>query len=150
MKEHELTAYYELLSDIKVRVRQAQIKAALSANAMMIWLYWDIGRMIADRQAEQGWGAKVIPRLAVDLKNELPEEKAFLNGTSNECFDSLGNTRSCPNQTRKLCHDSWHFQIPQNRETTQLCHRQWHKQKLVCQSQHLRISFRFHGLITIC
>jgi hypothetical protein len=77
MTKNDLTAYHELLGDIKVRVRQAQIQAALSVNATMILLYWDIGRMIAGRQAQQGWGAKVIPRLAIDLKNELPEEKGF-------------------------------------------------------------------------
>ena len=73
----EITLYRELLADIKVRVRQAQHKAALSANAEMILMYWDIGRMIAARQEREGWGAGVIPRLAVDLKNELPEQKGF-------------------------------------------------------------------------
>lgn len=73
----ELTLYRDLLADIKTRVRTAQHKAALSANAEMILLYWDIGRMIAARQEREGWGAGVIPRLAVDLKNELPEEKGF-------------------------------------------------------------------------
>lgn len=73
----ELTHYRDLLADIKVRVRTAQHKAALSANAEMILMYWDIGRMIAARQEREGWGAGVIPRLAVDLKNELPEEKGF-------------------------------------------------------------------------
>jgi predicted nuclease of restriction endonuclease-like (RecB) superfamily len=73
----ELTHYRDLLVDIKVRVRTAQHKAALSANAEMILMYWDIGRMIAARQEREGWGAGVIPRLAVDLKNELPEEKGF-------------------------------------------------------------------------
>jgi predicted nuclease of restriction endonuclease-like (RecB) superfamily len=43
----------------------------------MIQMYWDIGRMIAARQEKEGWGAGVIPRLAVDLKNELPEQKGF-------------------------------------------------------------------------
>ncbi len=73
----ELTIYRDLLGDIKSRVRQAQHRAALSANAEMILMYWDIGRMIAARQKQEGWGAGVIPRLAVDLKNELPEQKGF-------------------------------------------------------------------------
>ncbi len=77
MKKEELTVYRDLLGDIKTRVRQAQHRAALSANAEMILLYWDIGRMIAARQIAEGWGAGVIPRLATDLKNELPEEKGF-------------------------------------------------------------------------
>lgn len=73
----DLTLYSGLLSEIKDRVRQGQIRAALSANAEMIAMYWDIGRMIHLRQQAEGWGAGVIPRLAVDLKNELPEEKGF-------------------------------------------------------------------------
>jgi predicted nuclease of restriction endonuclease-like (RecB) superfamily len=73
----EITLYRGLLADIKTRVRAAQHQAALSANAEMIRLYWDIGRMIATRQEREGWGAGVIPRLAADLKNELPEEKGF-------------------------------------------------------------------------
>ena len=77
MNQGELSLYSELLSEIKARVRHAQQRAVLSANAEMILVYWDVGRMIASRQEREGWGAKVIPRLAVDLKNELPEEKGF-------------------------------------------------------------------------
>ena len=77
MKMDELSLYRDLLGDIKTRVRQAQHRAALSANAEMIQLYWDIGRLIAARQEQEGWGAGVIPRLALDLKNELPEQKGF-------------------------------------------------------------------------
>ena len=77
MKTPELALYHHLLGDIKARVRQAQHRAVLSANAEMILMYWDIGRMIAARQEQEGWGAGVIPRLAVDLKNELPEHKGF-------------------------------------------------------------------------
>jgi predicted nuclease of restriction endonuclease-like (RecB) superfamily len=73
----EIALYRDLLADIKTRIRSAQHRAALSANAEMILLYWDIGRMIAARQEREGWGAGVIPRLAVDLKNDLPEEKGF-------------------------------------------------------------------------
>ncbi|MTW20222.1 PDDEXK nuclease domain-containing protein [Allochromatium palmeri] len=77
MKTAELIAYRDLLGDIKTRVRQAQHRAALSANAELIRLYWDIGRLIAARQEREGWGAGVIPRLALDLRNELPEQKGF-------------------------------------------------------------------------
>ena len=73
----EIAIYRELLADIKARIRAAQHRAALSANAEMILLYWDIGRLIAARQEREGWGAGVIPRLALDLKNELPEKKGF-------------------------------------------------------------------------
>lgn len=73
----KLAFYGELLTEIKVRIRQAQTRAALAANAEMISMYWDIGRMIHQRQQAEGWGAGVIPRLAVDIKNELPEVKGF-------------------------------------------------------------------------
>ena len=56
MKSEELTLYRDLLGDIKTRVRQAQHRAALAANAEMILMYWDIGRMIAARQEKEGWG----------------------------------------------------------------------------------------------
>jgi predicted nuclease of restriction endonuclease-like (RecB) superfamily len=77
MNSDELTLYRDLLGDIKTRVRAAQHRAARSANAEMIRLYWDIGRLIATRQEKEGWGAGVIPRLTLGLKNELPEEKGF-------------------------------------------------------------------------
>ena len=69
--------YASLLSDIKQRVRHAQTRAVLAVNAELIRLYWEIGQTIHQRQAQEGWGAGVIPRLARDLHNELPEEKGF-------------------------------------------------------------------------
>lgn len=69
--------YAALLSDIKQRVRHGQTRAMLAVNAELIRLYWDIGALIHARQQQEGWGAGVIPRLARDLHNELPEEKGF-------------------------------------------------------------------------
>ncbi|MBI1920987.1 MAG: hypothetical protein HYS23_07890 [Geobacter sp.] len=73
----DLTLYADLLGDVKARIRQAQVKATLAANAEMILMYWDIGRLITERQQREGWGAGVIPRLSRDLHNELPESKGF-------------------------------------------------------------------------
>jgi hypothetical protein len=66
-----------LLNEIKARIRQAQTQAILAANAELTRLYWDIGRMVDGRQRQEGWGAAVIPRLARELRNELPEVKGF-------------------------------------------------------------------------
>jgi predicted nuclease of restriction endonuclease-like (RecB) superfamily len=66
-----------LLADVKGRIQAAQTRAVLAVNAELVRLYWDIGRIIADRQRREGWGAAVIPRLAKELKNELPELKGF-------------------------------------------------------------------------
>ena len=69
--------YSGLITDIKQRVRHAQTRAVLAVNAELIQLYWEIGALIDRRQQQEGWGSSVIPRLARDLHNELPEEKGF-------------------------------------------------------------------------
>jgi hypothetical protein len=71
------TDYAPLLAEIKARIRTAQIKAALAANAELVLLYWQMGQRIAEMQAKEGWGAGVIPRLAADLHAEFPEMRGF-------------------------------------------------------------------------
>jgi hypothetical protein len=66
-----------LLKEIKARIQQAQTQAILAANAELVRLYWDIGRLIDGRQRKEGWGAAVIPQLARELGNELPDVKGF-------------------------------------------------------------------------
>jgi len=73
----DIMQYRELLTAVKARIRHAQNKAALSANAEMIFMYLDIGLMIHERQQHEGWGSGVIPRLARDIRNDLPEVKGF-------------------------------------------------------------------------
>jgi predicted nuclease of restriction endonuclease-like (RecB) superfamily len=73
----DLAHYSELLTEIKTRIRHAQIKATLSANTEMILMYWDIGRMIQEKQDREGWGAGIIPQLSKDIRNELSEIKGF-------------------------------------------------------------------------
>ncbi len=69
--------FQDLLIDIRDRIQTSQANAVLAVNAEMLRLYWDIGRRIDVRQSVAGWGAAVIPRLAIELKNELPELKGF-------------------------------------------------------------------------
>lgn len=69
--------YRELLEDLKARVSAAQLRAAVAANRELIQLYWDIGRLIVDRQQREGWGASVIDRLATDLQKAFPGIKGF-------------------------------------------------------------------------
>jgi predicted nuclease of restriction endonuclease-like (RecB) superfamily len=66
-----------LVKQIKARIQEAQTRAIFAANAELVRLYWDVGRLIDDRQRREGWGAGVIPRLTRELRNELPEEKGF-------------------------------------------------------------------------
>ncbi len=69
--------YISFLRSLKERIRQAQIKAALAVNNELILLYWQIGREILNRQKQEGWGAKVIERLAQDLKQEFTDMSGF-------------------------------------------------------------------------
>ena len=54
--------YPELLQEVKDRIRKAQVQATMSANAELLLMYWDVGRLVAARQAEKGWGTSIIPR----------------------------------------------------------------------------------------
>ncbi len=69
--------YIDWLADLKDRIHNAQQRATLSANRELVLLYWQIGQDILARQAKQGWGAKVIERLAHDLHAAFPEMKGF-------------------------------------------------------------------------
>ncbi|MEM7772119.1 MAG: PDDEXK nuclease domain-containing protein [Cyanobacteria bacterium P01_A01_bin.37] len=69
---------YDLfLSSLKTRIRTAQVKAALAVNRELILMYWHIGQDILQRQQNEGWGSKVITRLAKDLKQEFPDITGF-------------------------------------------------------------------------
>ncbi len=71
------STYDGFLRKLKDRVRRAQLQAALSVNSRLVLLYWRIGRDILSRQREEGWGAKVVARLARDLRSAFPEMKGF-------------------------------------------------------------------------
>ena len=69
--------YDTLLQDLKARIAGAQVRAALAVNRELVLLYWQIGRDILMQQRQQGWGTKVIDRLAHDLRRAFPELKGF-------------------------------------------------------------------------
>ncbi|MEM9449894.1 MAG: PDDEXK nuclease domain-containing protein [Cyanobacteria bacterium P01_E01_bin.6] len=69
--------YIAFLSNLKTRIKQAQIKAALAVNRELVLLYWQLGKEILQRQEQEGWGAKVITQLSKDLKHEFPNMKGF-------------------------------------------------------------------------
>jgi predicted nuclease of restriction endonuclease-like (RecB) superfamily len=69
--------YAKTLGEIKRRIREERLRVVLAANSAMVLLYWDIGRVILDRQEREGWGAKVIDRLAADLRDAFPDMRGF-------------------------------------------------------------------------
>ncbi|NMZ35909.1 PDDEXK nuclease domain-containing protein [Pseudomonas proteolytica] len=69
--------YGDWLKELKNRIHSAQQRASLAVNRELVLLYWQIGQDILTRQAQQGWGAKVIERLAQDLRLAFPDMKGF-------------------------------------------------------------------------
>ena len=76
-EKSDLADYAEFLNTLKIQIQQTQIRAVSSVNRELVLLYWRIGREILQRQKQRGWGAKVIERLANDLRKEFPEMKGF-------------------------------------------------------------------------
>ncbi|MFH1097438.1 MAG: PDDEXK nuclease domain-containing protein [bacterium] len=69
--------YIEFLGEIKERIRHAQYDALKAVNKQLIVLYWDIGRMIVERQNQHGWGKSVVENLAKDLQVEFPGVQGY-------------------------------------------------------------------------
>lgn len=69
--------YEAFIGEVKERIRSAQVRAALAVNRELVLLYWSIGRDILTRQAEQGWGARIIEQLAADLTQAFPGVTGF-------------------------------------------------------------------------
>jgi hypothetical protein len=73
----EFKNYSSFLKEIKERIQRAQVKANFDVNRELLLLYWNIGRMVSKIQNSVGWGKGIIPRIAKDIKNEIPEIKGF-------------------------------------------------------------------------
>jgi len=104
----EPVGYAELLEQVKVRVRTSRVQAARAVNTELVGLYWQIGRLILGRQESEGWGTKVIGRLAADLRAEFPGMRGLPSAAWSTCGPSprhsmnhLRNSllRKCPGAT---------------------------------------------------
>jgi predicted nuclease of restriction endonuclease-like (RecB) superfamily len=73
-KENE---YRQWLIDLKNKIRQSQIKAAVKVNTELLRLYWDLGHDIVIRQMDAAWGSGFFEKLSKDLKKEFPDLKGF-------------------------------------------------------------------------
>ncbi len=69
--------YADWLTKLKQRIHSARLQAVLAINAEQIRLYHTIGLDILERQSHQGWGAKVIDRVSLDLREAFPDMKGF-------------------------------------------------------------------------
>ena len=69
--------YAALLAEVKERVRSAQYAALKAVNQELVALYWDIGRLIEERQRGRTWGKSIVTNLAGDLQQEFPGIQGF-------------------------------------------------------------------------
>jgi DUF1016 N-terminal domain len=69
--------YVALLEAVKAEIAGSRVRAARAVNAEMIGMYWRIGVLILERQAAQGWGARVVERLAADLRASFPNARGL-------------------------------------------------------------------------
>ena len=69
--------YKQWLIDLKGRIRQSQIKAAIKVNTELLRLYWDLGQDIVARQMETVWGNGFLKQLSKDLLREFPDMTGF-------------------------------------------------------------------------
>lgn len=69
--------YVKWLSDLKKRIRVAQLKAAVKVNEEMLKFYWSLGEDICEKQKQHKCGANFMKRLSLDLRTEFPQTEGF-------------------------------------------------------------------------
>jgi predicted nuclease of restriction endonuclease-like (RecB) superfamily len=69
--------YQSFFGEVKTKIREAQYKALKAVNKELIQLYWELGKMIVERQTQFSWGKSVIENLSKDLQTEFPNENGF-------------------------------------------------------------------------
>lgn len=75
--------YKNWFVQLKGKIRSVQLKATITVNSALIHFYWELGKMIAEK--ETVWGSKFLETLSKDLQNEFPEMKGF----------SVSNLKTC-------------------------------------------------------
>jgi predicted nuclease of restriction endonuclease-like (RecB) superfamily len=77
------TDYKKWILELKSKIRSTQIKAAMAVNSALIEFYWDLGKMIAEKQTV--WGSKLIEQIANDLKAEFPDMEGLSSSNLKYC-----------------------------------------------------------------
>lgn len=69
--------YENILSDLKTQIQEFQLKEAIAINKELVGLYWRIGKIIIEKQEKNGWGTKIIEKLAKDIQSAFPGIEGF-------------------------------------------------------------------------
>ena len=70
-------SYLDFIQDLKKKIISAKSKAILSANRLMIELYFDIGKGIVTKQELLGWGKSIVEQMSKDLIDEFGERSGY-------------------------------------------------------------------------
>lgn len=127
----EIQDYSKVLQAIMQEIKAGQHRAILAINKELIFLYWSIGRIILLHQQKEGWGSKVIDRLARDISSEFPELKGFsarnlkyMRKFAEEYDDSIF-------VQEVLAQITWYHNITLIEKTKNLSERKWYIQKTI-------------------
>ncbi|MFA6057098.1 MAG: PDDEXK nuclease domain-containing protein [Taibaiella sp.] len=63
------------LGELKLKIRSVQLKAAVAVNSALIGFYWELGKMISEK--DRVWGSRFLEQVSQDLKTEFPEMQGF-------------------------------------------------------------------------
>jgi predicted nuclease of restriction endonuclease-like (RecB) superfamily len=69
--------YKQWIADLKTKVKQAQLKAAVMVNQQLLMFYWELGTDIIEKQKNAAWGEGILKQLSRDLMSEFPDMKGF-------------------------------------------------------------------------
>ncbi len=69
--------YKSFFLEVKSKIREAQYEAMKIVNTHLINLYWDLGKMIVEKQEKFGWGKSIVENLSIDLQKEFPGVQGF-------------------------------------------------------------------------
>ena len=69
--------YKSWILELKQKIRQCQIKAAIKVNTELLKLYWQMGKDINEKSLVAKWGAGFFNKLSRDLKTEFPDMTGF-------------------------------------------------------------------------
>lgn len=73
----EKRSFEAFVNAIGSEIEQAQVRLISAANAQMLFHYWKMGNYILYHQNRQGWGGKVIKKLAHAIRFNYPEKKGY-------------------------------------------------------------------------
>ena len=79
MEQHiiDINAYQQWLEHLCNEIDKQRLKAVMQLNAATLQHYWWLGNDIMQKQKEQGWGAKVIDQLSMDLQKHYGSDSGY-------------------------------------------------------------------------